>query len=134
MFPSVGLFGETGAKWHAMRSQVQKDMLRPKSAFFYIDPLQEISKEFVNMLASMRNSQQELPENVLDYLKRWALESVSRILFDARVGALDSGALTEGSFPSTIINQGDAFARNLNRMSIGLPLFKLWPNAFKWYR
>ena len=130
----AGLLGEHGPKWYAMRSQVQKDMMRPKSAHFYIGSMDEIAKEFVQLLSGLRDGNRDLPDDALTYLHRWALESIARIFLDVRIGALAPDAMEKGKFSEVMINQGNVFVKNFARMSIGLPLFKIWPRAFGWYR
>ena len=46
---------EEGEKWHEIRSRVQQDMMRPKSATFYLDKIQDISDEFVQYIRRKRN-------------------------------------------------------------------------------
>ena len=134
LFCLAGLLGEQGQRWYDMRSQVQKDMMRPKSAFFYTDALQEIAIEFLQLLSKARDGNKELPDDTLTYLHRWSLESISRIFLDSRVGALEEGAMTEGTWPETMINQGNTFVDNLNKILFSPPFFKLYPRAFGWYR
>ena len=51
MFPGLlGLTVEEGERWHEMRSLVQQDMMRPKSAFFYLSQLQDIADDLVNLI------------------------------------------------------------------------------------
>ena len=117
-----------------MRGQVQKDMMRPKSVFYYTESLTEIANDFVDLLACSRDDKLELPDDTLTYLHRWSLESISRIFLDTRVGALEKDAMEEGKFAGSMINQSNIFIQNLNKIQFGSPLFKLMPRAFAWYR
>ena len=55
---TYGISIEEGERWHEIRSKVQQDMMRPKSATFYLDKIQAISDEFVQYIRRKRN-----PEN-----------------------------------------------------------------------
>ena len=108
-------------------------MMRPSSALHYIGPLQEISSEFVELLSKARDDKSELPDDTIILLHRWALESISRIFLDARVGSFEPDAMNPGTFTSTMVTHANTIFRNLNK-SFGVPFFKYWPRAVKWYR
>ena len=134
MFFPEGLLGEHGPSWHELRSSVQQDMMRPKSAYFYMKPLQEISSDLVSILDQVRNGQGELPDETFDFLNRWALEGISRIFLDTRIGALDGVGLKKGQFADQMVHGGETFFKHLNRIAFAPPFFKVWPKAFAWYR
>ena len=52
---NYGVLIEEGEKWHEIRSRVQQDMMRPKSATFYLDKIQDISDELVQYIRRQRN-------------------------------------------------------------------------------
>jgi len=52
---TYGISIEEGERWHEIRSKVQQDMMRPKSATFYLDKIQGISDEFVDHIRRQRN-------------------------------------------------------------------------------
>ena len=61
-FPEIfgefsGIALEDGERWHNFRSKVQQDMMRPKSATFYLDKIQAISDEFVQYIRRKRDPQ-----------------------------------------------------------------------------
>lgn len=43
-------------------------------------------------MAQMRDPKQELPSNFIIYLNKWALESISSIALDTRLGCLEDSA------------------------------------------
>ena len=47
-----GLFGSQADEWWRARSLVQQDMLRPESAMFYMDDMEEISQELVDKMSA----------------------------------------------------------------------------------
>ena len=50
---SLGLVGAHGAKWYEVRSLVQQDMMRPKSAMFYIDSIEKISEQLNDVIENL---------------------------------------------------------------------------------
>ena len=65
-------------------------MMRPKSAMFYVDQLQEIGDEFVSFIRRERDSNPDrlIPDLLLP-CHRFALESITAIALDTRLGCLD---------------------------------------------
>ena len=66
---SKGLIGSHGPDWYEVRSLVQQDMLRPESAMFYIASIDQISRDLVSLIGSVRGEDTRL-EGVLDYVFR----------------------------------------------------------------
>ena len=73
--------GTHGEEWWRVRSLVQQDMLRPKSAMFYIDSMEEISNEFVAKMSEESDSRMEV-DNVMRYIHQWSLESGVKIFLN----------------------------------------------------
>jgi len=85
MFPgSTGLLGSHGDEWYHARSLVQQDMMRPKSALYYVDDISEITNQFLDLMQKNR----DVPD-VVPFIYRWALESVGAIFLDSRIGCLN---------------------------------------------
>ena len=64
-------------------------MMRPKSAFFYLDKLQDIGDEFNNYLRRYRDPNTSLVSDFILPCQRFALESITAIALDTRLGCLD---------------------------------------------
>ena len=47
----TGLLTDDGQEWHATRVSVQQDMMRPRSALFYVGQLQDVAGDFVDFVA-----------------------------------------------------------------------------------
>ena len=52
---TTGVLLESGEKWHRVRSLVQQDMMRPKSALFYVNEIQHVSNDFVEYIDKRRS-------------------------------------------------------------------------------
>ncbi len=51
LFPDLtSLLLEDGERWHRIRSIVQQDMMRPKSALYYVGQIEQVAEEFVNLI------------------------------------------------------------------------------------
>ena len=47
LFPeNTGMLFEDGEKWQNIRSKVQQDLMRPKSAMYYLDEIQNVAQDF----------------------------------------------------------------------------------------
>ncbi len=79
---------EEGEKWHWTRSKVQQDLMRPKSALFYIDELQDVSQDFVNFIRAIRDPDDHTVNNFLPDIYRFTFEAVTLIALDTRLGCL----------------------------------------------
>ena len=62
---------------------MQQDMMRPKSAFFYIDEITEISNDLLNLLDTKQDENGTV-EDVTAFTYSWSLESIGAIFLDTR--------------------------------------------------
>lgn len=63
-------------------------MMAPKATKVYIPKIDEISSDFMHKLHPLRSADNKVPENFITLLNMWALESVSYISMDIRIGLL----------------------------------------------
>ena len=68
---------------------MQQDMMRPQSAMFYIPSIEQISGDMVSLLHSARG-EDDTVEDVVELVFRWALESISSVFLDTRLGCLEA--------------------------------------------
>ena len=69
------------------QSQVQQDLMRPKSAMFHLNSIEDVAKDFVDYIKRERN--EDLVVN--DFLKdmnTFALEAILVVALDTKLGAL----------------------------------------------
>ena len=85
---TTGVLMEDGKKWHDIRSKVQQDLMRPKSAHFYIDDIQKISQDFIDYIKLTRSVNDKTIENFLPEIYRFTFETISFIAMDVRLGCL----------------------------------------------
>lgn len=85
-------FGKTrglisqGDEWYKFRQAVQQDMMRPKSALYYIDEIEEIAVEFTDKVAAEKDEKGNV--EIGKFCQEYALDSISCIFVGGRIGAL----------------------------------------------
>lgn len=85
---TTGILTEDGEKWHEMRSKVQKDLMRVKSALFYIDALQEVGDDFVDFIRQKRNKNDNVIQNCMPEFFKYTYESIALVAMETRLGCL----------------------------------------------
>lgn len=90
---TTGVLLEDGKRWHDIRSKVQQDLMRPQSAHFYLDDIQDISKEFVNYIRFNKTATNDVIKDFLPHIYRFTFESICHIALDTRLGCLHLSGL-----------------------------------------
>ena len=85
---TTGVVMEEGPRWHDIRKRIQQDMMRPKSAMFYIKEISEVAKEFVEYVRRNRDAEGCNKEDFLESVHKYAFESISIIAIDTKMGCL----------------------------------------------
>ncbi|KAJ4434892.1 hypothetical protein ANN_23463 [Periplaneta americana] len=62
--------------------------MQPRSAKLYVGPIDGVADEFVNKIRRLKNRDEEMPANFHNELCKWALESISLVALDKRLGCL----------------------------------------------
>ena len=88
-YETTGVLMEEDEKWHDIRSKVQQDLMRPKSAHYYLDEIETISEEFMDFIRKTRSTDEKIIKNSLPELYRFTLESICYIALDTRLGCMD---------------------------------------------
>ncbi|KAG5667203.1 hypothetical protein PVAND_015194 [Polypedilum vanderplanki] len=77
-----------GEKWYKTRSQVNPIMLQPKVVQMYTKQIDEVSKEFVQIMRDIKDDKNEMPKDFKDYISRWSIESIATIAVEKRLNIL----------------------------------------------
>ena len=93
---SGGLVGAHGVQWYQVRSLVQQDMMRPKSAMFYIDSIENISEQLNDVIETLVDAKSREVDDITEACYRWALESITSIFLNSRLGCLDKTPSEDG--------------------------------------
>ena len=84
---SAGLINNT-EDWYTVRHQVQQDMMRPKSALYYIDDLDDIAGDLADRISTEKSLNDGSVEDMYPILQAFALEAVGSIFLGSRLGAI----------------------------------------------
>jgi len=124
MYPeSGGLVGSHGKEWYKVRSKVQQDMLRPKSAMFYIDSIANISEELVDAFTRNMDANGEV-EDVTEHIYRWSLETIASIFLDAKLGSLKEDLAKDADANKLVDAINIALGKDAQELSAGVPIWK----------
>ena len=88
-YETTGVLMEDNEKWHDTRSKVQQDLMRPKSAHYYMHEIDNISEEFMIFIRKTRSTDEKIMKNSLPELYRFTLESICYIALDTRLGCMN---------------------------------------------
>ncbi|KAH8278977.1 hypothetical protein KR018_012090 [Drosophila ironensis] len=93
----MGVLPTQGKAWGDFRSIVNPVLMQPKNVKVYYKKMSQVNKEFVERIKEIRDAKTlEAPDNFLDTINRWTLESVSVVALDRQLGLLkDSGRNSE---------------------------------------
>ncbi|XP_048342883.1 sterol 26-hydroxylase, mitochondrial-like [Sphaerodactylus townsendi] len=85
-----GPFTEEGERWHRLRQVLNKRMLKPSEAVLYADVINEVVSD---LMVHLKDERKQSPSGVMiqdvaQILYRFALEGISYILFETRIGCL----------------------------------------------
>lgn len=82
------LFSRQGKDWWDLRQKVNPVMMQPRATKVYVPKIDEISLDFVQKIDSLKDASNRVSDDFLPLLRKWALESVSYISMDIRMGLL----------------------------------------------
>lgn len=116
-----GVIATHGEKWHKFRTKVQQPMLQPKISQLYIGPIEETSIEFIERIKVIRNVNSEVPDDFLNEIHKWSLESLAKIALDVRLGCLKN-AIGE---TQELIDAVNTFFKDVVILELKIPFWRL---------
>ena len=123
-----GLLTTHKEEWWDFRRKVQQPMLKPRSTQGYTPLLDGIAQSFIDELVRPRLDPQtrETPDNFMDDLFRWALESVGLLALNTRLGCLDINLPPDSEQFRIIESVNNIFAKS-QVLDAGLHMWKRFP-------
>ena len=121
---TLGVLMEDGERWHDVRSKVQQDLMRPKSALYYIDELQQVGQDFVTYLRNIRDPNDFTVKNTLLEAHRFAFEGITLVALDTRLGCLKVDIDPELSY---VMDAVEKFLESFPQILTSLPTWKILP-------
>ncbi|XP_066267310.1 cytochrome P450 10-like [Branchiostoma lanceolatum] len=112
------LANQTGKDWYRVRSSVQKDMMRPKTVGAYASLQDDVCRDLVDVIRALAEKEESGGQvhNFTNYVYRWALESISVVVLDKRLGCLTLDDLEPGSDAQMMIDGVSDFFRSLVKL------------------
>lgn len=85
-----GLVSTQGKQWASFRTAVNQTMMQPRNAKLYVGVIDKVSQELIDRMRLIRDPQNVMPDDFYNELSKWALESITYIALDRRLGCLDN--------------------------------------------
>lgn len=111
-----GIMSEQGDEWWRVRRRVQPYTAKPKHVELYLPQMDQVMLEFTERWASLRDEINELPENFVEELYCWALETLGLVVFNKRLGYLEGNAEVE-----TIVEMARAIFADVQELEVSSP-------------
>lgn len=121
-----GLLTENDEEWKRVRTRVQTPMMKPKNVSSYLPRMDEVTLEFLERIATFQKENGEMPKHFQQELYKWALESVSLVALNLRLGCLEPN-LARDSEPMTLIREANNMMDAFAAAEIGPQLWRFFP-------
>ncbi|KAF4523553.1 hypothetical protein B566_EDAN012001 [Ephemera danica] len=118
-----GLIVENDEEWQKSRTYVNPVMMQPRNSRNYATRIDDISQEFVSKIPGMLDANKETPADFIKEIQKWALESISMVALDTRLGCLQSN-LPADSEPYRLIHAADEIVELFFTLNLKFPLWK----------
>ncbi|KAF7378859.1 hypothetical protein HZH66_015093 [Vespula vulgaris] len=119
----AGIIAVHGESWYNFRSKVQQVMLQPRTAKMYVGSIEEASRSFLLRIESIKNLNDEVPDDFLNEIHKWSLESIARVALDVRLGCLENNANVE---TQELINAVTIFFKNVGVLELKIPFWRIF--------
>ncbi|XP_054722757.1 probable cytochrome P450 301a1, mitochondrial [Uloborus diversus] len=126
MYSTVGVAAGNGEEWYRIRSKSQKAMMRPQIMKTFLPQMNLIADDLIRRIRLLRQPDHQVPL-FLNELFKWALESVTYILFEQRLGCLEDN-LSPDSVAQQYIQAVNSFFQLSAKVELSsLPVWRVWP-------
>ncbi|CAH0746766.1 unnamed protein product [Diatraea saccharalis] len=127
----AGVIAVHGDSWSAFRTKVAKIALSVGAAAQYTEQVAEVADGFVDRIRKIRNDDLETPDDFLNEIHKWSLESLSLIALDTRLGCFDSCASSDSQ---KLIDAVNTFFLCVGELELRAPWWRIYPTTtFKRY-
>ncbi|KAJ2945338.1 hypothetical protein O0L34_g9430 [Tuta absoluta] len=126
-----GVIAVHGDSWAAFRAKVSKVALSTSAAAQYQAPVADVADCFVNRIRDIRNADSETPDDFLNEVHKWSLESLGLIALDTRLGCFNA---SQGSESQKLIDAVNTFFLCVGQLELKAPWWRVYPTKmFKRY-
>ncbi|KAL7643898.1 UNVERIFIED_CONTAM: hypothetical protein RMT77_005907 [Armadillidium vulgare] len=86
---NAGILTENFDEWRRVRSKIQTPMMKPKNIVKYLKAMDDVSIDFTDRIADLQRKYGEMPNDFLNEIYKWALESIGIVALNRRLGCLE---------------------------------------------
>ncbi|XP_050410435.1 probable cytochrome P450 12a5, mitochondrial [Patella vulgata] len=119
-----GIITSSGESWQKKRSKIQGKIAKPKSVRTYLPGQNPVADDFITFLRHTRNKE-DIVEDLLSDLYRYATESIAVVCFNKRLGALEINSKPGSEAEQFINSVNDVLMATQSEMG-SLPLYNLY--------
>ncbi|KAM4796748.1 25-hydroxyvitamin D-1 alpha hydroxylase, mitochondrial [Rhinophrynus dorsalis] len=106
---SYGLLTAEGEEWQQIRSMLGKHMLKPKEVESYSGVLNDVVGDLIQKINYQRNkNSSHVVKDISSEFYRFGLEGISSVLFESRIGCLET----------TVPKETERFIQSINTMFV----------------
>ncbi|CAB3362181.1 Hypothetical predicted protein [Cloeon dipterum] len=122
-----GIFNENGKIWQEARFILNQPMMNTSVANLYVPKTDQVAKDFVKLVKILRNDKMEMHDDFHNELHKWALESISLIAYDTRLGCLQQN-LAKDSDAQRLIHSIAKLYQLMYELDFQIPFWKFLPS------
>ncbi|XP_042865932.1 probable cytochrome P450 301a1, mitochondrial [Penaeus japonicus] len=111
-----GILSEQGDEWWRVRRRVQPYTAKPKNVQLYLPQTDQVTLEFIERWAALRDENNELPHDFDQELHYWTLETLGLLVFNKRFGYLEENPDVKG-----IVQAFKAMFSNVQNLEMNSP-------------
>jgi len=117
---------DNGPDWYEVRSKTQQYMMRPTSAFYYTEKVQQVAKEFVAHVERNLNDDGFYPLDMVVDLHTFAFEATALFALDYKLGVFNEDA---NDYAKHVVGVNDTLSEAFVQLAVGnIPFYKWLPN------
>ncbi|KAI4488966.1 hypothetical protein M0804_004464 [Polistes exclamans] len=124
----AGAFSMQSSEWLELKEKVHKPFNMIDSKFF--QKLETVSEDFLNRIRQIRNRQDEVPHNFNEDITRWGSECFFTLIFDKKLGFIDSTGQNPTSEPAIFIDALTTAHKYLSRCETGFQVWRFFDTPF----
>ncbi|XP_028169240.1 probable cytochrome P450 49a1 [Ostrinia furnacalis] len=122
----AGVIAVHGDSWSAFRTKVSRVALSTVAAAQYTEPVAQVADAFIDRIRKIRNKNLETPDDFLNEIHKWSLESLSLIALDTRLGCFEARS---GSESQQLIDAVNTFFLCVGELELRAPWWRIYPTA-----
>ncbi|XP_063831945.1 probable cytochrome P450 49a1 [Ostrinia nubilalis] len=122
----AGVIAVHGDSWSAFRTKVSRVALSTVAAAQYTEPVAQVADAFIDRVRKIRNKNLETPDDFLNEIHKWSLESLSLIALDTRLGCFEARS---GSESQQLIDAVNTFFLCVGELELRAPWWRIYPTA-----